>query len=291
MRLYQYFLLFIVSFFISEAYGSIRVISLSPNTTEIVHELIQLSDQDKTLLVGTIYYPSQPSYYNNILSIGSYQGINVEAILKLHPTVVVTWKNQTPPQILALLKRFGIKVAIFNAESLIELANSFTQIAKLVSLEKEGIALKTKFKSQLQKIVQNANQSKDKAENINTQQSPRVFLQLSQQPIFSIGGMGILNDIIHVCRGENIFDHVQKTSFQTVLSAVIKENPDVIIMLSSVAMSKAYQTVTSSMWQNWPVINAVKEKRVYLLSSSVISQFSPKIITGVNAVCSILHTN
>ncbi|WP_440993771.1 ABC transporter substrate-binding protein [Cysteiniphilum litorale] len=262
------------------------VVSLSPNTTAIIHDVIEQATKENakaeinTKLIGSIYYAGQPKYYENYQNIGSFQALNVEKIISLSPDLVITWTGQTQPQVIALLERFGIKVVVFNAEDLKSLAASFADIGASIQLKNAGIALQQNFVTQLQAII------KHKATaSVVKHHKPRVLLQLATQPIFVAGGSGILNDIVTQCGGVNLFKDMNNVSFQTNINAIIERNPSVIIMLSNITKWHIDQ---ASMWQHWQDLLAVKNKHVFQLSSNGISQFSPQILTGVKNICDIL---
>lgn len=262
------------------------VVSLSPNTTAIIHDLIEEATKDNikgqvnTKLIGSIYYVGQPKYYENYQNIGSFQALNVEKIISLAPDLVITWAGQTQPQVVALLKRFGIKVTVFNAEDLKSLATSFADIGASIQLKNAGTALQQSFVTQLQAIIKH----KATASIIN-HHKPSVLLQLATHPIFVAGGSGILNDIVMQCGGVNVFKDIDNVSFQTNINAIVERNPSIIIMLSNITKWHIDQT---SMWQRWQDLFAVKNKHVFQLSSDGISQFSPQILTGVKNICDIL---
>ncbi|GGF88827.1 vitamin B12-binding protein [Cysteiniphilum litorale] len=261
------------------------VVSLSPNTTAIIHDVIEQATKENakaeinTKLIGSIYYSGQPKYYENYQNIGAFQALNVEKIISLSPDLVITWTGQTQPQVIALLERFGIKVAVFNAEDIKSLATSFADIGASIQLKNAGTALQQSFVTQLQTII------KHNATPVVKRHKPRVLLQLSTQPIFVAGGSGILNDIVTQCGGVNVFKDIDNVSFQTNINAIVERNPNVIIMLSNITKWFIDQT---SMWQRWQDLLAVKNKHVFQLSSDGISQFSPQILTGVKNICDIL---
>ncbi|WP_162902179.1 ABC transporter substrate-binding protein [Facilibium subflavum] len=282
MKLIRCLLLFVfVGVFFNIGFGNLRVISLSPNTTEIIHEIISLvpKSQSKSSahLVGSITYPGQPAYYQNLENIGSFQALNIEKILNLKPDLVITWQYQTPQQTLVLLKRFGIKVKVFQADNLQTLAKSFVRIGQVIGLKKQGQALAKQFSQALLAI---------RPKNFKIQ--PKVFLQLSNRPVFTIGGQGILNDIIEFCGGKNIFSKVNQISFEVNPAAILEYNPDFIIQTGSVSQNM-FQRNAQSTWQKWPMLAAVKHKHIFVISGDSIAQYSLKIITGITQICDILH--
>lgn len=262
------------------------VISLSPNTTAIIHDVIEEAAKEQaksvinTKLIGSIYYAGQPKYYENYQNIGSFQALNVEKIISLKPDLVITWAGQTQPQVIALLRRFGIKVAVFNAEDLKSLATIFADIGASIQLKDAGAALQQSFLTQLQAIIKHKSTS-----SVIKRHKSRILLQLSTQPIFVAGGSGILNDIVTQCGGINVFKDIDNVSFQTNINAIVERNPGVIIMLSN---TTKWHSDQASIWQRWQSLQAVKNKQVFQLPSNGISQFSPQILTGVKNICDIL---
>ncbi len=260
-----------------------KVISLSPNTTAIIRNVIMFaqktSEEDNAKLIATIYYPGQPEYYQQYENIGSFQALNVTKILMLKPDIVITWQGQTQPQTITLLERFGIKVKIFNADNLEELGKTFVEIGTAINLNQAATKLQLDFMHKINQATQNKNKPK---------RSITLLFQLAEKPIFVAGGSGILNDIITRCGGENVFKSIKKVSFETDVSAILKENPQLIIMLGT--MKTAWQKQPNSMWQQWTYLKAVKNHFVYQLSSDEISQFSPQIVTGIISMCDILSS-
>ena len=277
MKLF-YFSLVLIFSCIQSTFGQLRVISLSPNTTAIIYDLMQLTPaQNITKLIATIDYPNAPAYYEAFEHVGRFQALDINKILTLNPDVVITWKNQTPPSIIELLQRFGLTVKIFNAETLSQLGESFKDIAKTIGLAENGIRLYRAFLGKLATIKAKQHKS------INHSMTKRVFFQISNKPIFTIGGVGILNEVIEFCGGENVFKSIPQVSFEVSPSAVLMANPDMIIQLSDHVMS-----TENSPWYAWSFLKAVQSQQVFYLPASIISQYSPSIITGIQKICELM---
>ena len=167
-------------------------------------------------------------------------------------------------------------VKIFNAETLNELGESFKAIANTIGLAQNGIKLHQQFHKKLTVI-------KQKRQKYLNHTAQRVFFQISSKPMFTIGGTGILNDVIALCGGQNIFQAVHQTSFEVNRSAVLMANPDIIIQLSDNAIS-----TKDSPWSAWPFLKAIQSGQLFYLPSAIISQYSPSMIIGVQAICSLL---
>jgi ABC-type Fe3+-hydroxamate transport system substrate-binding protein len=63
------------------------------------------------------------------------------------------------------------------------------------------------------------------------------------------------------------------------LESVVKANPDIIITSAS-----------RSSWSGWNKLKAVKSNQVYYLSSGIIERTGPRILIGVDKICTMIHT-
>ncbi len=65
-----------------------RIVALSPSSTEMLFEM-----GVGARVVGTVEYVDFPEAAKAIPRIGSYAGINIEALIALQPDLVVAWKS------------------------------------------------------------------------------------------------------------------------------------------------------------------------------------------------------
>ncbi|MFZ9036393.1 MAG: ABC transporter substrate-binding protein [Francisellaceae bacterium] len=268
-------------FFLPVFANKLSVVSLSPNTTEIIYDLLQDGAPENVELTGILYYPGQPSYYAKFEDIGGYQAINIAKIIKLKPDVVITWKDQTDPKTLVLLRRFGINVSVFSAQTITELKKAVMEIGRALALSDIARESVRSFDHELKRIHETYGAA-DK-------NRPTVFIQIADKPLYGIGGVGIINDVIDFCGGKNIFANIDKISFMVNPEAILLKNPDYIIMLDGA--SKSINRVDDSVWQRALGLAAVKKHHVYRVSSAKIAQYSLKIISGITQICDILHSH
>ena len=71
------------------------------------------------------------------------------------------------------------------------------------------------------------------------------------------------------------------------IEEVIRRKPDVII-ISSMERDRKYMEAKDQ-WQQWPVIPAVKEGRVYLVDSDLLDRPSPRVVDGLEIMAKLLH--
>lgn len=83
----------------------LRVISLSPHTTELAYEA-GLGDN----LIAVSAHSDYPPEALELEQVANYRGINIERVVTLKPDLVLAWQGGNPDKELAKLERLGIEV-------------------------------------------------------------------------------------------------------------------------------------------------------------------------------------
>lgn len=269
------------------AYG-INVITLAPNITNVLQAIITQAKKDHIKpdvhLLATVHYQGAPEAITKIPSIGNAFELNVEKMILLKPDLVIAWKGRTPQNILTALKAFNIRVIAVDAQSLNEVAALITQIGSAVHLKKSAAKLALDYLDQLRKL---------KPEHPRNQS---VFVELSQMPLYTIGGKGFINEIVSFCGGKNIYQNINQESFMVSQESVIVKNPDIILITKGKRASSDHRAhsnhlmpIDAKIWLPYQQMTAVKEKQINVIRSDEISQATPDLIKGIKAVCHILN--
>jgi ABC-type Fe3+-hydroxamate transport system substrate-binding protein len=278
MKLQAYlFGLFAILFF-SPPLFALRIVTLSPNLTVIVHDIIQNAQSTKVKLVGTVRYQGEPAYFEKLTNVGDASAVNIEQILLLEPDVVLAWEGGGNIRSIAQLKSLGIHVISLKADSLEGIAILVRSVGVAIDLAQSANILANKYLVDLKAL-----------KPIKHAIPESVFLQLSTAPIYTVGNQGILPEILMFCGGKNIFENLSGMSVQVSPEAVLHNNPKVILLLSSVPPSKKqYQKTIDSNWEKWSFLSAVKEGQIFQIDPNILSQNTPNILHGVKVVCEIL---
>src|SRR5262249_50054049 len=94
----------------SPSHRGLRVVSLTPSLTEVVHAV-----GGTDLLVGVDQYSSYPPEALALPKVGDFLSPNLEAIVALHPDIVLADAVQAPAA--ASLKTSGIQVITFKMKT------------------------------------------------------------------------------------------------------------------------------------------------------------------------------
>ncbi|MCP5160644.1 MAG: ABC transporter substrate-binding protein [Hahellaceae bacterium] len=124
-----------------------RVISLAPSITEILYAIGAGQS-----VVGITRYCNYPPETAKVARIGGYYDPNYEAILSLHPSLVIRLTEHT--QASQLLQSLDIKSLEVNHQSLQGILNSISMIGKATGYATRAEQLKQKIENQLEMLAE-----------------------------------------------------------------------------------------------------------------------------------------
>jgi iron complex transport system substrate-binding protein len=248
-----------------------RLIILSPDLTEHVFAL-----GAEKAIVGVITGSDYPSAAKQIRQVGDYRALDLEAILSLHPDLVLAWGESHTAQI-AALKRFSIPVFVSRTEHLKDIPQTMQRLGCLLGKETEAKQLKERFFRRYAEL---------KKKYQNPSSSVSVFYQLAAHPLITINQGSWITEAINLCGGNNIFAQeglspLKQKAFAVSTEAVIRANPEVIVADLPSGWQKP--------WQAWPFLAAVKNQRLISIKPDLLERAGPRILEGVGQLCQALH--
>lgn len=104
----------------------------------------------------------------------------------------------------------------------------------------------------------------------------RVFYQVWDQPLYTIGGGQIISDALAVCGAGNVFDDLKLPAPQVSIESVLQRNPEVIIASTQAQLDA---------WKAWPQIDAVKHGRLLLLADKGLERPSAQMLEATAKLC------
>ena len=253
-----------------------RIVSLSPNVTEIIYGL---GAWDK--VVGVTMYSDFPPEARTIPKVGGWVNPNLEAIVKLKPDLVIFTRDQD--SIFGdNIRKLGLNTLSIDSNNSIEdIRNSILQLGKILRKEQEAQNLAVRIRSKLEEIDSTTSQLPRK----------RVLFVVGRNPgtledIYVIGRHNFINELIDLAGGENVVKS-DRFSLKIAKDAILSFDPNVIIEIS---YDKA-ENKESSMkaWAGLNEISAVKNNEVHIVSSSELLHPSQRIIEGAYILAHILH--
>lgn len=249
-----------------------RIIPLAPSLTEILYSL-GLGER----VVGVTQFSSYPPEAAAKPKVGSYINLNVEAILRLRPDLIIATKDGNEPGVVDMLAQAGIAVFVVNPRNVQETIGTIGDIGRVCGIPERAGQLTQLLEKRLDNVVGKT----------ALKRKPLVFLQINLKPIMTVNRHTFHHDLIRLSGGRNLTADASITYPRISIEEVIERRPDVIL-ISSMERGGRYEKARQE-WMKWTSIPAVRNGRVYLIDSDLIDRPSPRIIDGLEAMARLVH--
>jgi len=246
-----------------------RIISLAPSLTELLYSA---GAGDK--LVGVMAYSDYPQAAKLLPVVGSHDRLDMERILELAPDLILAWQSGNSGASLNKLKDLGLTVFVAEPKQLQTISGYITTLATLAGTQAVGKIAAEEFSQQLATLRQ----------TYRNKAPVRIFYQVWDVPMISVGGNELINDVIGLCGGENIFADISLVAPKISVEAVLAANPEVII--GSGADTERPQWLDN--WQRWPSLAAVQNNQVNSIPPFLVQRPTPRVLQGAQLMCAYI---
>jgi ABC-type Fe3+-hydroxamate transport system substrate-binding protein len=230
-----------------------HVVSLMPATTEI---LFAIGDGPK--VVGRTRWCDYPAEAQAVPSVGDVINPNLEAIVAVHPDLVVMYRSGSNAAAASRLRQMGIPTLQVTVDRLADVARVGRLLGQLTGREREADSVGRKLDADLASLVAPTDST-----------APRVLIVAWDQPPIAIGAGSFLSELVARAGGINVFNDLSAPSAQVSLEAIVQRNPDVLLVSSDGPPSLASRP-------EWQVIPAVRAGRFVHVASSAFNRPSPR---------------
>lgn len=255
----RYWLALLLGFSV-QALAVERVVSLAPSLSEIV---VELGAAD--LLVGVLDGGERPSALAQVPSVGRYGQLDMERLLSLQPDLILLWPGSVGPAQREQLQRLNIPVYVAEPHNLEQLTTQVQAIAEQLGRADAGLALADQLRRRLAELRQRYQRVKPL----------RVFYQVWNQPLYTVGGEQIISDALQVCGARNVFDELKLPAPQVSIESVLQRDPQ-LILVGDQAQLEA--------WKVWPSMAA----RVRLVPDKGLERPSGQMLEAVARLCQVI---
>lgn len=250
--------------------ASPRVVSLAPFLTDMV---VQLDAVDQ--LVGVLDDGQLPAVLDAVPRVGSHQSLSRELILAQQPDLVLAWTSGNPPELLSALESWGIRVERFDPQRLADIADMTLQLGELLDARVEADILLADYQGQLTALRRPL-----------TDDAPKVFIQLWNDPLYTVSDNQLIGDALEHCGARNVFGSLPILAPQVGRESVLAADPDMIVVLDD---GPTDQHPWLKQWQQFPQMRAVRNGQLKVMKGDVLVRPTPQIVQGVRALCSLLE--
>jgi len=248
----------------SPALAGLRVVSLAPSLSEIVVEL-----DSADLLVGVLDAGERPAAIADVPSVGRYGQLDMERLLSLKPDLLLLWPGSVGAGQRDQLKRLNIPTFIAEPHTLTQLAAQIEAIAEQLGRPERGAKRAAELRAQLEGMRQ----------RYQRDVPLRVFYQVWDKPLYTVGGGQIISDALEVCGARNVFADLNLPAPQVSIEAVLQRDPEVIVASDQAQLGA---------WKVWPQVAAVRQGRLLLVTDKGLERPSGQMISATAKLCQLI---
>ncbi len=242
-----------------------RAVSLAPSITE---SIFAAGGGDR--LVGVTSFCNYPEEAKRIQKVGDTVRPNIEAIVALKPQVVFVSTASQIETFTRQMESEGITVFVSDPK---DIEGIFSDIRRFGDLFSTSFVASATLNSLQTRIMD--------VDAFKYEYRPTVFLQISKEPLFSIGKESFLTEIIYRAGGRSVTGDVTGGYPRLSKETAVSFDPDVIVLSDSEDNREVNEVFRNS--------RAVKTGRVYRIDADLISRPGPRMVDTLEKLSTYLH--
>jgi iron complex transport system substrate-binding protein len=248
-----------------------RIVCTSPEITEV---LFAVGAGDR--VVGVVRGCDWPPAARELPLVGDFSNVSLERVVALRPDLIITTGHEQE-RMLAQLERLDVPIVALLAKDMASVRRNVVAVASLVGEEKNGAALAADLDRELAAV-------RAAVDAIPEEEKPRVFLEISPEPLMTVAEGSFVDEAIAFAGGVNVGAALPRPYSRIDPEAVIAADPQIIVLCHGAATPAAVGARTG-----WGGISAVREGRVYDVNPDVVLRAGPRLGQGVAALHALFY--
>lgn len=244
-----------------------RIVSLAPHLTEIAY-----AAGAGTALVGTVAYSDYPAAARALPRVGDAWRVDLERVVALRPDLVLAWSSGTPRPTIERLRGLGLRVVEVPTFRLADVPAAVRRVADLAGTRTAAEPVAVAFEAEVGRLRERHARARPVT----------VFVQIDDEPLFTVNGGHVISEVVELCGGRNVFADLAQIAPQIDAEAVLARDPQVILSTDDTVGDPR------ASWLRWERLTAVRRGTIYALPSDLVARASPRLVDGVQAVCAAL---
>lgn len=255
----------------------LRIVSLAPSLTET---LFAVGAGDR--VAGRTKFCRYPPAAERLPMIGGFYDVNYEAILALHPDLVVLLPENGEQR--ARLQALGVETLVVEQHSLAGVADSFLRVGAVSGHPAEGARLAGEFAAALRHA----------RELTRASPRPKVLLVIGRdydrapmRDVYVAGRGWIYDQMLEAVGGSNAYPQPQPSYPKLSAEGVLSLRPDVILELVPDAV--AVHNTPERLRRDWLSLPALRPRRVVVLAGDYLTIPGPRLLRTLKDFGQALH--
>lgn len=251
-----------------------RIVTLSPASTEVMFAV-------GANVVGNTTYCLYPPEAAKVTKIGGFSAssMSVEKILSLKPDLVVS-SGDIHKKVTDELVKFGIPVFAYAPDNFAEIGDGIKALARLTGRPEEGEKVARSMEERLADIQR-------KLAAVPESQRLSIFWEIYDDPLMTCGASTFQHAIVVAAGGRDIFSDLPGSWPRVSAEEVIRRAPQVIMGADDHGDKMSVDLIAGR--PGWHLVPAVRDRRIVLLPSALVSSPGPRIVEGVYLAAKALY--
>jgi iron complex transport system substrate-binding protein len=221
-------------------------------------------------VVAVSAYSDYPDAARALPQIGDAFRLDYEAIVALAPTVAVVWETGTPAGVAERLEGLGIRVVSIPTRRLDDIATGIVTLGELAGTRPVAEQAAQDYRERIAAL----------RAHYRSRPVVRVFVQIDDVPLYTVGGPHLITEILGLCGGENVFADADAQALPVDLESVLARAPEVILSTDT--------DQPAPYWERFGTLAAVARGNLYQSNGDLLARPSARIAEGAADVCSRL---
>ncbi|MFN6963873.1 MAG: helical backbone metal receptor [Pyrinomonadaceae bacterium] len=241
-----------------------RAVSLAPSVTELI---FAAGGGDR--LVGVTSYCDYPEAALSIGKVGDTQTPNIERIVALKPDVVFVSTASQLEAFTSTLAEQNIAVYVIDPKDIGEVTKKLRDLGEIFGTSQLADAAAAELERRAAVVA-----AKDGVR-------PRVFVQISREPLFAVGRTSFIAPLVERAGGELVTKDIASAFPKLSKETASAMAPDVIVLSDSEDNREP-----NDAFKNSP---AVLNGRVYRIDADIISRPGPRLVDALEQISGFLR--
>ncbi len=257
-----------------------RIVSLAPSITELLFAL-----DVGGRVVGVTDWCVPPPDAGELSRVGGHVDPNMEAVVALHPDLVVVETANT--EIIDKLKRLGLKICVVEHRHMKGIMESVIHVGEACGVGEQAAVLRKELGERMAAVIARR----------GTGPRPRVMIVVGRDvssgrlsDLYLAGGGTFLGEMLVLAGGENVIESTVVSYPMISMEGLLRLAPEVVVDLApECADDPAKKADLEQAWRRYENVPAVRDGRVHVLTDPSLLVPGPRFVDTLERLSSILE--
>ncbi|MEX2355448.1 MAG: cobalamin-binding protein [Thermaerobacterales bacterium] len=257
-----------------------RLVSLTPSNTEIVHAL----GLDRFLVGVDDHSDYPPEVVGDLPRVGPDLQIDIDRAAALKPDLILASLSVPGMErnVEQLVER-GLRHIVLNALSMEEVFADILWVARETGSEERGLQVVSRMKERLAAVS-------GEVEKLRAGRPPvNLFWEWWPKPLITPGRQSWINDVCRIAGARNIFEDLDAASQPVESETVVARSPDAVVLCWCGTLQPMMDPERVRQRPGWAGLAAVRDDRIFALPEELFGRPGPRLVEGAEILAGILY--